>query len=79
MQLPPGKPQFVRRAIRQLGNLPVHIGDIGIARSVDPGACSTGKRATARQSVGEPTDRELAVSCAWRFGNAVDATAFLFG
>ena len=42
MQLPPGKPQFVRRPIRQLGNLPVHLGDIRIARSVDPGACSTG-------------------------------------
>ena len=35
--------------------------------------------ATARQSVGEPADRELAVSCAGRFGNAVDATTFLFG
>ena len=42
MQLPPGKPQFVRRPIRQLGNLPVHLGDIRIARSVGPGAWSTG-------------------------------------
>jgi len=42
MQLPPGKPQFVRRPIRQFGNLPVHLGDIRIARSVGPGACSTG-------------------------------------
>jgi hypothetical protein len=42
MQLPPGKPQFMRRPIRQFGNLPVHLGDIRIARSVGPGACSTG-------------------------------------
>jgi len=41
MQLPPGKSQFVRRPIHQLGNLPVHLGDIRIARSVGPGACST--------------------------------------
>ena len=39
MQLPPGKPQFVRRPIHQFGNLPVHLGDTRIARSVDPGAC----------------------------------------
>ena len=50
MQLPPGKPQFVRRPIHQLGNLPVHLGHIRIARSVGPGACSTGnERRLARE------------------------------
>jgi hypothetical protein len=42
VQLPPGNPQFVRRSIRQFGDLPVHLGDIRVARSVGPGACSTG-------------------------------------
>jgi hypothetical protein len=42
MQLPPSKPQFARRSIRQFGNLPVHFGDTRVARSLGPGACSTG-------------------------------------
>jgi hypothetical protein len=42
MQLPPGKPQFVRRPIRQFGDLSAHLRDIRVARSVGPGVCSTG-------------------------------------
>ena len=44
IQLPLGKPQFVRRPIHQFGNLPVHLGDVRIARSVSPVAASTGNR-----------------------------------
>ena len=33
IQLPPGKPQFVRRPIHQFGDLAVHRGDVCIARS----------------------------------------------
>jgi len=42
IQLPPGKPQFVRRPIHQFGDLVVHLGDVRIARSVGPVPASTG-------------------------------------
>ena len=42
MQLPPGKPQFVRRPIHQFGDLAVDLGDVRPARSVGPVAASTG-------------------------------------
>ena len=34
IQLLPGQSQFVRRPIHQYGDLAVHLGDVGIARSV---------------------------------------------
>ena len=44
MQMPPGKPQFVRRPIHQFGDSAVHLGDICIARSVGLVAASTWNR-----------------------------------
>ena len=40
MQLPPGKPQFVRRPIAQAGNLAVHLGDVRPTRPIVPIAAS---------------------------------------
>src|SRR5205823_4801095 len=79
MQLAPGKPQFVRRPIHQLGNFAVDLGYIRAARSVGSSCGFDREWATARQSVGEPRRRGLAVSYARRLGDAVDAAAFLFG
>ncbi|HEY1432954.1 MAG TPA: hypothetical protein VGF39_15205 [Stellaceae bacterium] len=56
MQLAPGKPQFLRRPIDQLGNLAIDLSDVRISRPVGPGAASTGNgrrlaRALASRSV----------------------------
>jgi len=40
MQLPPGKPQFVRRPIAQAGNLAVHLGDVRPTGPIVPIAAS---------------------------------------
>ena len=42
--LPDPEPQFVRRPIHQHRDLPVHLGDVRIARSVSPVVASTGNR-----------------------------------
>src|SRR5215471_20025246 len=44
MQLAPCKPQFLRRAIEQFGNLTVDLGDVLTARSARAVAASTGNR-----------------------------------
>ena len=67
IQLPLGKPQFVRRPIHQFGNLPVHLGDVRIARSVSPVAAS------ARRSIAiTPScfDGRLVLDCGSGSGKA---------
>ena len=44
MQLAPGKLQFLRRLINQLGNLAIDLSDVRISRPVGPGSASTGNR-----------------------------------
>ena len=44
MQFAPGKPQLLRRAIEQFGNLTVDLGDVLIGRSARAVAASTGNR-----------------------------------
>ena len=44
MQLPPGKPQFVRRPIAQAGNLAFDLGEVGPARLIVPMAVPVANR-----------------------------------
>ena len=44
MQLTPGKPQFVRRPIKEFGNFAADLGYVCTARSVVPVAASTRNR-----------------------------------
>ena len=69
MQFAPRKPQLLRRAIEQFGNLTVDLGDVLTGRSARAVAASIGNR--RRPGFG--------ASCGRRLGDAVNATAFLFG
>jgi hypothetical protein len=79
MQLAPCKPQFLRRPIEQFGNLTVDLGDVCTARSAGPVAASTGNGRRIARALASRRVLGWAVSCARRLGDAVDATAFLFG
>jgi len=75
MQLPPGKPQFVRRPIAQAGNLAVHLGDVRPTRPIVPIAASVATRVSgARPQAGHRRQRggtralDLSPLCRTRLG-----------
>ena len=78
MQLPPGKPQFVRRPIHQFANLAVHLGMPAPPGRLVRAPPRPGTR-DGPPECGRAKRRRLAVSYARRLGDAVDPAALLCG